>query len=67
MREYLTNYLAQLEKMLEYARVLSAGFPQVRVDFYAFADRLIFGEMTFSHGAGYLKFGSEAFEKKMGD
>ncbi len=56
-----------LEKMLEYARTLSEGFQQVRVDFYTYDDRLIFGEMTFSHGAGYLKFSSEEFERKMGD
>ena len=56
-----------LEKMLKAASVLSQGFQQVRVDFYAFGERLVFGEMTFSHGAGYLKFDSEDFERKMGD
>ena len=58
---------AMLDIMLDSASKLSQGFQQVRVDFYVLPDRLIFGEMTFSHGAGYLKFGSEAFEKKMGD
>ncbi len=56
-----------LGKMLETAQVLSKEFQQVRVDFYALDNRLIFGEMTFSHGAGYLKYGSEEFEKRMGN
>ena len=39
------------DKMLDYAKRLSAGFPQVRVDFYEVEGRLVFGEMTFSsHG-----------------
>lgn len=56
-----------LDSMLNIAKQLSSGFQQVRVDFYTFNDSLFFGEMTFSHGAGYLKFGSEAFERTMGD
>lgn len=56
-----------LDDMLRCARELSKGFPQVRVDFYSEGDRLIFGEMTFYHGAGYLKFENEDFEKTMGD
>lgn len=39
------------DKMLDYAKRLSADFPQVRVDFYEVNGQLIFGEMTFSsHG-----------------
>ena len=39
------------EKMLDYAKRLSADFPQVRVDFYEVDKKLVFGEMTFSsHG-----------------
>jgi hypothetical protein len=39
------------DKMLDYAKLLSADFPQVRVDFYEVNGQLIFGEMTFSsHG-----------------
>lgn len=56
-----------LEEMINVASVLSQDFQQVRVDFYIVKGRLIFGEMTFSHGAGYLKYGSEEFEKEMGD
>lgn len=39
------------DKMLDYAKRLSAEFPQVRVDFYEVDKQLVFGEMTFSsHG-----------------
>ena len=55
-----------LEEMLQCARRLSEGFPHVRVDFYSIGDRLVFGEMTFYHGAGYLHFENEAFEKELG-
>lgn len=42
-----------LEEMLACARKLSNGFPHVRVDFYSIGERLVFGELTFYHGAGY--------------
>ena len=38
----------QIDKMLEYASILSKGFPFVRVDFYVMNDRIYFGEMTFT-------------------
>ena len=55
-----------LEDMLECAARLSKTFAQVRVDFYCLNDRLVFGEMTFYHGAGYLHFFNEEFEKELG-
>ncbi len=55
-----------LDEMLDCARKLSKDFPHVRVDFYNINNRLIFSEMTFYHGAGYLKFDSEEFERKLG-
>lgn len=56
-----------LEEMLTCARRLSEGFAHVRVDFYDIGGRIVFGEMTFYHGAGYLHFEHEAFEKQLGD
>lgn len=56
-----------LEEMLDCARKLSKDFPHVRVDFYSVKERLVFGEMTFYHGAGYLHFENENYEKKLGD
>lgn len=57
---------AVFDEMLECAKRLSKGFPQVRVDFYCIGNRLVFGEMTFYHGAGYLHFEHEEFEKQLG-
>lgn len=56
-----------LSEMLDCASKLSKSFPHVRVDFYSINERLVFGEMTFYHGAGYLHFENENFEKKLGD
>lgn len=37
-----------LDKMLEYAKILSKPFPFVRVDFYINGDIIVFGELTFT-------------------
>lgn len=41
-----------LNKMVEAATKLSSPFPFVRVDFYQYKDRAIFGEMTFTPAGG---------------
>lgn len=41
------------EDMIHYAKILSKGFPQVRIDFYDIRGEVVFGEMTFSTGFGY--------------
>lgn len=43
-----------LKEMIEYAQKLSAGFPEVRVDFYEINKKVIFGELTFTTGYGYF-------------
>ncbi len=43
-----------LDKMLDCARVLAQGFPQVRVDFYEVGGNLYFGEMTFTAACGRI-------------
>jgi len=45
-----------LEEMYEIAKELSAEFDYVRVDLYECKGRVYFGEMTFTHGAGYEQF-----------
>lgn len=42
------------DKMVEAAKKLSAGFPEVRVDFYDISGNPIFGELTFSTGYSYF-------------
>lgn len=43
-----------LDKMLNYARLLSKGFPEVRTDFYNIDGKIFFGELTFTAGYGDL-------------
>lgn len=43
-----------LEKMAEYARILSADFPFVRVDFYEYDGKVYFSELTFSPWGGFM-------------
>jgi hypothetical protein len=45
-----------LEKMIEYARILSKGFDFVRVDLYDTGDKVYFGEMTFTPHGGLLRY-----------
>lgn len=53
-------------KMLEIAKVLSAGFPHVRVDLYNIDGRIIFGELTFYNGSGYLSYTPDSFDYEVG-
>ena len=43
-----------LAQMVEIAAKLADGFPFVRVDLYRHAEKIIFGEMTFSPSAGNM-------------
>lgn len=43
-----------LDKMLEYASVLSKNIPEVRIDLYNINGNIYFGEMTFTAGYGDL-------------
>ncbi len=54
------------EKMVEYAEILSAGFPHARVDFYNIDGQILFGEMTFYNASGYTKFEPDSFDYEMG-
>lgn len=47
---------SSLDAMLDCARILSAGFPFVRVDLYEFDGTVIFGELTFYPTGGYRRF-----------
>ena len=56
-----------LNEMIEYARKLSNGFPQVRVDFYECNNKIYFGEMTFTSACGRMDYFTQEFLKEMGD
>lgn len=55
-----------LSQLTSVARELSKGFSFVRVDLYQTTNRIVFGEMTFTPGAGTKRFLPESFEMKMG-
>lgn len=55
------------EEMLGVARKLSKGFPHVRIDLYDISGRIVFGEMTFSKGAGFDKILPYEFDVEMGN
>ena len=55
------------EKMIELSKVLSKGFPHVRVDFYEVDGQLYFGELTFYHFSGFMPFEPDKWDKIFGD
>jgi hypothetical protein len=57
---------AQFDRMLEYASILSKGFPFVRVDLLYVNSRILFGEMTFYPLAGMCKLDPESFDYFLG-
>jgi hypothetical protein len=58
---------ANFELMKELAAKLSAGTPQLRVDFYEVDGKVYFGEMTFFHCSGMEAFHPEQWDRTFGD
>lgn len=56
----------ELDDLLKYARKLSSPFMHARVDFYIADHKVIFGEITFTSGAGFNRFSSYDFDLEMG-
>lgn len=55
-----------LTQMLDAAKRLSEGFPEVRVDFYEVNGKLYFGELTFTSNRGCQDFFTKEFLLEMG-
>lgn len=55
------------EEMLNVARKLSKGMPQVRIDLYNCKGKIYFGEITFFHWSGLTPFVPEKWDYWMGD
>lgn len=55
-----------LDKMLDLARELSAGFDHVRVDLYEVDGRVYFGEMTFTNGSGFERIVPDEYDEVLG-
>lgn len=56
-----------LSKLLEYAHRLSEPFLHARVDFYIVNNQIIFGELTFTNGAGFDRFSTYKFDLEIGE
>lgn len=54
------------EELVECAKMLSEGFPHVRVDLYLVQDKIYFGEMTFTYNAGLTRFEPVSFDEHLG-
>lgn len=55
------------EKMIICAEKLSKPFPHARIDLYDQDGKIIFGEITFFDGSGYMKFEPDEFDFMLGD
>ena len=55
------------EEMKSLAAILSKGIPHVRVDFYSINGQVYFGELTFYHWSGFVKFEPPDWDRIFGD
>ena len=55
-----------LERMLEIAETLSAGFDFVRVDLFDLGSQVKFGELTHYYSGGTVKFDPHSFDEVLG-
>jgi hypothetical protein len=55
------------EEMRAIAEKISAQFPHARIDLYDQDEKIIFGEITFYSGSGYITFEPDEFDIKAGD
>jgi len=54
-------------EMVGMARILSKGFPFIRVDFFDTDERPYVAEMTFAPGGGCVPYSPESFNRLLGD
>lgn len=54
------------DKMVSIARLLSNGYPHVRVDLYNIDGKIYFGEMTFFHWGGFALIEPQSFSFELG-
>lgn len=52
--------------MISLAEKLSQNIPHVRIDFYNINGKIYFGEMTFYHFSGFVKFEPDEWDYKFG-
>lgn len=55
------------DEMIRCAEKLSCGFPHARIDLYDQNNKILFGEITFCDGSGYMTFKPDKFDYLMGE
>ena len=55
------------DEMIHCAEKLSSGFPHARIDLYDQDNKILFGEITFCDGSGYMTFKPDEFDYLMGE
>ena len=53
-------------KIVKCAEILSQNFPHARIDLYDQDNKIIFGEITFYDGSGYMTFEPDEFDYELG-
>lgn len=64
---HLTQKPEQYNEMILLSEKLSARFPHVRVDLYCENGEILFGELTFFDGSGYMTFEPDEFDFILGE
>lgn len=54
------------EALRNVAEKLSGQYPEVRIDLYDVDGKIMFGEITFYDGSGYMQFEPDGFDFKLG-
>ena len=55
------------EELVKTAELISAKFPEVRIDLYNQNEKILFGEITFFDGSGYMTFTPDDFDFMLGE
>lgn len=63
----LISQTKNLDKMIEYTKILAEKFKFVRVDFYEVQDKFYFAEMTFTPHSGYYSFIPSKYDQIFGN
>lgn len=53
-------------EMIQVAEKISKPFPEARIDLYSQNGKIIFGEITYFSGSGYIKFDPDSFDFEIG-
>lgn len=57
----------KLDEMIDIVKKLADNISYVRVDLYYIDNKIYFGELTYTHGSGYVHFEPEEYDKIWGN